>query len=48
MSTASAPVRSQYHCALGYHHLVLPQMEVRWEMELMLPFYLKMALRLAP
>jgi hypothetical protein len=26
---------------------VLPNMEIKWEMELMLPFYLKMALRLA-
>lgn len=36
------------HHALGYHAAVLPSFEVRWEMELMLPFYLKMALRLAP
>lgn len=35
------------HHALSYHALVLPHMEVKWEMELMLPFYLKMALRLA-
>ncbi len=35
------------HHALGYHTAVLPSVEVRWELELMLPFYLKMALRLA-
>lgn len=34
------------HHALTYHRLVLPQMEVAWEMELMVPFYLKMFLRL--
>lgn len=36
------------HHALAYHAVVLPNFEVAWEMELMLPFYLKMALRLAP
>lgn len=36
------------HHALAYHSVVLPKIEVRWEMELMLPFYLKMALRLTP
>jgi hypothetical protein len=35
------------HHALTYHRVVLPHMEVAWEMELMLPFYLKMLLRLA-
>lgn len=35
------------HHALTYHELILPNMEVRWEMELMVPFYLKMLLRLA-
>ncbi|NTU85900.1 MAG: phosphotransferase, partial [Chloroflexales bacterium] len=35
------------HHALTYHSVVLPNIEVKWEMELMLPFYLKMALRLA-
>lgn len=35
------------HHALTYHSVILPNLEVRWEMELMLPFYLKMALRLA-
>jgi hypothetical protein len=35
------------HHALAYHTSVLPNMEIKWEMELMLPFYLKMALRLA-
>lgn len=35
------------HHALTYHADVLPNLEVAWEMELMLPFYLKMALRLA-
>ncbi|NJN18400.1 MAG: phosphotransferase [Oscillochloris sp.] len=35
------------HFALSYYEDVLPQMEQRWEMELMLPFYLKMLLRLA-
>jgi hypothetical protein len=35
------------HHALTYHTVVLPNIEVKWEMELMLPFYLKMALRLA-
>ncbi len=35
------------HHALAYHRVVLPHIEVKWEMELMLPFYLKMALRLA-
>lgn len=35
------------HHALAYHQRVLPNMELRWEMELMLPFYLKMLLRLA-
>ncbi|MEI8308531.1 MAG: hypothetical protein WCF99_15840 [Chloroflexales bacterium] len=34
------------HHALTYHRVVLPHMEVAWEMELMLPFYLKMLLRL--
>lgn len=33
------------HHALAYHQVVLPNMELRWEMELMLPFYLKMLLR---
>lgn len=35
------------HHASTYHSVVLPNIEVKWEMELMLPFYLKMALRLA-
>lgn len=35
------------HHALSYYAAILPCLEVRWEMELMLPFYLKMALRLA-
>ncbi len=35
------------HHALTYHTVILPNIEVKWEMELMLPFYLKMALRLA-
>ncbi len=35
------------HHALTYHAIVLPNMEVKWELDLMLPFYLKMALRLA-
>lgn len=35
------------HHALSYYTVVLPALEVRWELELMLPFYLKMALRLA-
>ena len=35
------------HHALSYHVAILPAFAVRWEMELMLPFYLKMALRLA-
>jgi hypothetical protein len=35
------------HHAISYHQVVLPNMELRWEMELMLPFYLKMLLRLA-
>jgi hypothetical protein len=33
------------HHAAAYHTVVLPNMEVRWEMELMLPFFLKLALR---
>lgn len=35
------------HHARAYHSVVLPNMEVRWEMELMLPFFLKLLLRLA-
>jgi len=35
------------HHASTYHGVVLPNIELKWEMELMLPFYLKMALRLA-
>jgi hypothetical protein len=35
------------HHAITYQQVVLPGMEVAWEMELMLPFYLKMLLRLA-
>ncbi|MBX0329968.1 hypothetical protein K2Z83_20075 [Oscillochloris sp. ZM17-4] len=34
------------HHAVTYQQVVLPNMEVAWEMELMLPFYLKMLLRL--
>lgn len=33
------------HHALTYHQVVLPNMELKWEMELMLPFYLKLLLR---
>lgn len=33
------------HHALAYHTRVLPNLEVQWELELMLPFYLKMAVR---
>jgi hypothetical protein len=33
------------HNALTYHAILLPQMEARWEMENMVPFYLKMLLR---
>lgn len=33
------------HHARAYHRVVLPNMEVRWEMELMLPFFLKLMLR---
>lgn len=33
------------HHARAYHRVVLPNMEVRWEMELMLPFFLKVLLR---
>jgi len=40
------PIAALHH-ALSYHQTVLPNMELRWEMELMLPFYLKMLLRLA-
>jgi hypothetical protein len=35
------------HHARTYRQAILPNMEVAWEMELMLPFYLKMLLRLA-
>ncbi len=35
------------HHALAYHRVVLPNMELKWEMELMLPFYLKLLLRTA-
>jgi len=35
------------HHATTYYGVVLPNIELKWEMELMLPFYLKMALRLA-
>ncbi|NJM08947.1 hypothetical protein HC891_26250 [Candidatus Gracilibacteria bacterium] len=35
------------HHALTYYRFVLPHMESKWEMELMVPFYLKMLLRLA-
>ncbi|RRR74556.1 MAG: hypothetical protein EI684_06750 [Candidatus Viridilinea halotolerans] len=34
------------HHALTYHQVILPNIEIKWELELMLPFYLKMALRL--
>lgn len=40
----SQPLAALHH-ALIYHQLVLPNMEIKWEMELMLPFYLKMLLR---
>lgn len=33
--------------AVYYHAVVLPSLEVKWELELMPPFYLKMALRLS-
>lgn len=33
------------HLALLYHHILLPNMEARWEMENMVGFYLKMLLR---
>jgi hypothetical protein len=33
------------HHARAYHELVLPNMEVKWELELMLPFFLKLVLR---
>ncbi|PDW03114.1 phosphotransferase family protein [Candidatus Viridilinea mediisalina] len=36
------------HHALIYHRIVLPNLEIKWELELLLPFYLKMALRLQP
>jgi hypothetical protein len=42
----SQPLAALHH-ALIYHRLVLPNMEFKWEMELMLPFYLKMLLRFA-
>lgn len=42
----SQPLAALHH-ALIYHELVLPNMEIKWEMELMLPFYLKMLLRLS-
>ncbi|HYN90239.1 MAG TPA: hypothetical protein VER55_17010, partial [Ardenticatenaceae bacterium] len=32
------------HHALFYHQLILPNMEIRWEMENMVPFFLKMLL----
>jgi hypothetical protein len=35
------------HHALVYHQAVLPGFEIKWEMELMVPFYLKMLLRMA-
>jgi hypothetical protein len=35
------------HHAITYQQVVLPNMELAWEIELMLPFYLKMLLRLA-
>lgn len=33
------------HLALLYHRTILPNMEARWEMENMVPFYLSMLLR---
>lgn len=35
------------HHALAYYRVVLPNMELKWEMELMPPFYLKLLLRTA-
>jgi hypothetical protein len=35
------------HHARTYYRVVLPNMELKWEMELMLPFYLKLLLRTA-
>ncbi len=32
------------HCALLYHRFILPKMEVKWEMERMLPMYLRKVL----
>jgi hypothetical protein len=45
--TIAQPLAAIHH-ALSYHQLILPNMEIGWEMELMIPFYLKMALRLLP
>lgn len=36
------------HHALTYHSVILPNLEIKWELNLLLPFYLKMALRLQP
>lgn len=36
---------SSLHFALNYHKLILPKMEVKWEMHYMLPYFLKQLLR---
>ncbi|NTV62547.1 MAG: phosphotransferase [Oscillochloris sp.] len=41
----SQPLAALHH-AITYQQIVLPQIEVAWEIDLMLPFYLKMVLRL--
>ena len=40
------PLAALHHASI-YHGVVLPNIELKWELELMLPFYLKMAVRLA-
>jgi hypothetical protein len=40
-----AQVVGALHAALGYYSYILPGMAARWEMENMLPYYLRLALR---
>jgi hypothetical protein len=42
-----AQLLAAVHHALAYHRVVLPNIELKWELELMLPFYLKLLLRIA-
>ncbi len=42
---AMAAILGPLHHAISYYRYILPRMETRWELERMVPFYLKMMLR---